>query len=71
MYGNSGDRAPKCTKGLVTVGCGFAIGPVVGVMARDESKMKWTIYIYIYIYGYIYRNQKQTSNSGQRSPGVP
>ena len=57
------DPAPKCTKGLVTVGCGFAIGPVVGVMTRDESKIKGTLYIFIYIY--IYRN------SGQRSSGVP
>ena len=24
-----------------------------------------------YIYIHIYRNQKQTSNSGKRSPGVP
>ena len=44
------DPAPKCTKGLVTVGCGFAIGPVVGVMTRDESKIKGnSIYIYIYL----------------------
>ena len=29
------------------------------------------LWLAIYIFTYIYRNQKQTSNSGQRSSGVP
>ena len=58
--------APKCTKGLVTVGCGFAISPEVGVMTQDESKIKGTLYIFIYIY----RNQKQTNNPCLRTSGV-
>ena len=32
------------------MGSGFAIGLVVGVMTRDESKIKWTIYVFIYMY---------------------
>ena len=51
------DPAPKCTKGLVTVGCGFAIIPVVGVMTQDESKIKGTLVTTLYIFIYIYRNQ--------------
>ena len=71
MYSNSGgltllQNAPKA---WLLWASGFAIVPVVVVMARDESKMKWTINIYIYIY--IYGNRKQTSNSGQRFPVVP
>ena len=41
------------------MGCGFAIGPVVGVMTRDESKKKGTLYIFIYIYIEI-RNKQVT-----------
>ena len=41
------------------MGCGFAIGPVVGVMTRDESKIKGTLYIFIYIYIEI-RNKRVT-----------
>ena len=43
------DPAPKCTKGLVTVNCGWPIGPMVGVRARYEWKMELCKSLILYI----------------------
>ena len=72
MYSNSGgvtllQNAPKAWL-LWAVASPLALWLVLW---RGTNRKENGLYIYIYIYIYIYRNQKQTSNSGQRSPGVP